>query len=625
MSAASSVLGLDDDSFALLAEHDAEFYGSDTDVDVTSAASSDFESSDDEPATQRSRLTSASSEEEYYSPAEDEPLSDHGDIAAGLAEARLNDLLRHGCGCRGVNHYDGMSKESIETFMVSLDKLNRDKFKQFVLGELTACILPASGSGARRKFKYKILSYVVCQKVFLDVHNLHLHTLKALQKLVEESSAFIPQHGAVDTAPHRSLPGEAKDAVIQFIRNYGNRHGLPQPAAPRGRPGYPPVYLPASHKKGNIHEMCLESLNDLNFPVRCSYRTFRRIWKVHAPEVQVMKRRTDVCCHCDQLRECVRHARTEAQTKTATDNLAEHLSLAEAERAYYKSAIQQAKSCLEDDSVPPISHVTFDFAQQLELPCHTRQVGPLYFKVGFRVQLFGVCQEAYRKQANYLFSEKQCIGEDGKKAHGPNAVISMLHHYFANNPVSPTLHLHADNCTGQNKNKSVLAYLMWRCLTGHSSSIELSFMRVGHTRCSVDGYFGLIKQKWRSTENDTMDDVKHVVNESCNANTAVMFDWTWREWDTHLSQFFKPIPGIMKYHHFVMSSDDKDHVFCRKTPTDEPFKFRITRGGVPLPNSPANLPRELPPAGLSQSRQEYLENQLSTYFAASAQTCLPWK
>ena len=95
---------------------------------------------------------------------------------------------------------------------------------------------------------------------------------------------------------------------------------------------------------------------------------------------------------------------------------------------------------------------------------------------------------------NYLFNEKETIGTNGSKSHGPNSVISMLHRYLeVHGKREPKCHFHTDNCVGQNKNKSVLAYFMWRTLVGLNEEITLSFMRVGHTRCMVDACFGLKK------------------------------------------------------------------------------------------------------------------------------------
>ena len=112
-------------------------------------------------------------------------------------------------------------------------------------------------------------------------------------------------------------------------------------------------------------------------------------------------------------------------------------------------------------------HYTFDFAQQLQVPYHARQVGPLYFKVPLKVQLFGICNGATKNQVNYLFDELPSIGANGTCAHGPNSVISMLHHFFENHSAhEPTCHLHADNCVGQNKNRAVVGYLAWRVIKG---------------------------------------------------------------------------------------------------------------------------------------------------------------
>ena len=176
-------------------------------------------------------------------------------------------------------------------------------------------------------------------------------------------------------------------------------------------------------------------------------------------------------------------------------------------------------------SVP--QYLTFDFAQQLELPYHTRQVGPIYFQVRYHVQCFGVCEESAHRQHNYLFHESQCIGKDGKNS--PNAVLSMLHTHLSRYAISRKLCFHADNCVGQNKNRTVVGYMLWRCMCGLSDEVELNFMQVGHTRCAVDGYFGALKKKFRSLDMDSMDDVEVTVNSSCEANRAVVFDWEWRD------------------------------------------------------------------------------------------------
>ena len=90
--------------------------------------------------------------------------------------------------------------------------------------------------------------------MFKDVHGVGEHTLKRLEELVARGAAAVPQHGNVNFMPHNALSLDSK--TVQFLNSYACTHGLPQPAAPRGRAAAPPVYLPASHKNGYAQVVC---------------------------------------------------------------------------------------------------------------------------------------------------------------------------------------------------------------------------------------------------------------------------------------------------------------------------------------------------------------------------------
>jgi len=64
--------------------------------------------------------------------------------------------------------------------------------------------------------------------------------------------------------------------------------------------------------------------------------------------------------------------------------------------------------------------------------------------------------------------------------------------------------LNADNCVGQNKNNTMLQYLMWRVTVGLSSHIELAFMVAGHTKFGPDYGFGVFKRLYRHAEVNTV-------------------------------------------------------------------------------------------------------------------------
>ena len=78
---------------------------------------------------------------------------------------------------------------------------------------------------------------------------------------------------------------------------------------------------------------------------------------------------------------------------------------------------------------------------------------------------------------------------------GANAVVSMLHFFEVHGLGEKDVHLHADNCGGQNKNNIMVGYLLWCVLTGLHENIILSFMVAGHTKFSPDWCFGLLKKR----------------------------------------------------------------------------------------------------------------------------------
>lgn len=53
------------------------------------------------------------------------------------------------------------------------------------------------------------------------------------------------------------------------------------------------------------------------------------------------------------------------------------------------------------------------------------------------------------------------------------------------------------NCSGQNKNNTMMYYLFWRVARGLHSSVEMNFVVAGHTKFAPDLHFGMIKKKFR--------------------------------------------------------------------------------------------------------------------------------
>lgn len=192
--------------------------------------------------------------------------------------------------------------------------------------------------------------------------------------------------------------------------------------------------------------------------------------------------------------------------KTKLNNLREHVINAQKERDVYNTCVRRAKESFRNDALEKYIHYTFDFSQNVCVPHHSRQMGPLYFLSLRKIQIFGFRIDGYPKQINFLIDENETIGKDGTSTHGPNSVISMidwaLQTYHSN---ETTCTIHADNCPGQNKNKYVLGYLMWRVMTGRHERIEYMMQVPGHARCLVDSGFAALKILYMRCDCDSID------------------------------------------------------------------------------------------------------------------------
>ena len=165
------------------------------------------------------------------------------------------------------------------------------------------------------------------------------------------------------------------------------------------------------------------------------------------------------------------------------------------------------------NSNPIAAHYSFGYAQQVHYPSDPLQPDPIFFLTPRKCSIFGVCCEALPRQVNFLTDE---AGDCGK---GANVVISQLHYFFSHHGLGETdVFLHCDNCTGQNKNSTMLHYLLWRCMTGLHTKITLSFLTVGHTKFAPDWCFGLVKHLFRRTKIGSLKDIAQVVDDSAQCN-----------------------------------------------------------------------------------------------------------
>ena len=485
----------------------------------------------------------------------------------------------------------------------------------------------------RKKFDYRIsLDRPVCKTVFLFYYGETSKRLERLKDHVSEENITPPVHGNTGRTPTHAYSLTDREQVKSFILNFTVIHGLPDPGRDiRKGKGKLRILLPSVMSYHSVHKQYMISI-EASGNTSIAYRTFLKIWQEEFPHIKFNDPRSDLCMTCEEFKKRLNQVTAildedkEKKQALIHKEALNHLKLVKKERLFYRANAKvaheyyqklKANTHLTNPNEPSskniMSHYSWDFAQQLHYPFEDQQVGPIFFKTPRKAQLFGICSEGVPCQHNYLIDEEHFLEKNA------NTVISLLDHFFTNYGLGEKwVHLTADNCVGQNKNNALLQYLMYRVLTELHEIIELSFLIVGHTKFSPDGYFGLIKRHYRRSQVYTYEQLSNMVVSSStnghnlcigspkNTTTPIIY----RDWTSWLSQYFIPLKGISNYHHFRIEKNNPLTLVIKEQKDSEEVKVDLERQKFPFKKTPKELPKRIFPAGLSLKRQWYLYDQI---------------
>jgi len=200
----------------------------------------------------------------------------------------------------------------------------------------------------------------------------------------------------------------------------------------------------------------------------------------------------------------------------------------------------------------------------------------------------------------YVIPEWVLVGK------GANMVISLLHRFLAKYSSGETqLVLNADNCVGQNKNNTMLQYLMWRVTAGLSRHIELPFTVAGHTKFGPDYGFGIFKRLYHHAEVNSIKDVcqlmeksKLLIAEPVGTEQGEVqiprFDW-----QDKFSSMDKTAE-MNKFHHFLFDSNKPGVVSVKEYAKSGSIELQLENRLLDTPV----LPNSMIPVGLSAKSQK---------------------
>ncbi len=578
-------------------------------------------------------------------PAPEEVEAKHrsrGDDINEVQERHLvTDFLDTPCPC-GKSCPSQFSVDEVLDARHDFRGLSRDEKNCFMLSQLRSCRKIAekaisarlSKDRERQKFDYRInADRAVCREVFLFYHGETIKRLKYLQKHLIEVGTSLPLHGNTGRKPQHACSECDKDMVQAFLVNFAAAHGMPDPGRDlRIGKDRLRILLPTVLNYRSVHRTYQKSMQ-VNEQKSVGYLTFIRIWQEVVPHICFSRPRSDLCMTCEEFKKALNqiasnlHEDREAEKVLVLQKAIAHLRHAKKERDHYRKGIQLAEkdyAALEPKQrqIPCRAntrnitmHYSWDFAQQLHYLYEEQQVGPIYFKTPRRAQLFGVCSEGIPRQVNYLIDEADFLDKSA------NTVISLLDHFFAHYGMGEKyVYLSADNCVGQNKNNAVLHYLLYRSLMSLHTKIDLSFMVVGHTKCAPDGYFGLLKYRYRRSNVYTYDQLANMIEASSENGHNVCQRFRSpagkpqvesRDWSNWLSKYFKKLPHITDYYHFQIDSSKPGEVVVKENLDAPEEHHMLLKGKFPYHATKfPRLPGKLKPKGLTPDREWYLYEKI---------------
>lgn len=300
------------------------------------------------------------------------------------------------------------------------------------------------------------------------------------------------------------------------------------------------------------------------------YTKFIKSWEQFHPSVVVAKPMTHLFLTCQQNTSKLVWSANLLDREKSKCILAqqEHLNWAQTQQDFYKDTRAKSKSNVErfEDTLDWISgtkHVPY-IPQQVLIPCNPMQPGPIYFKTPPECRIFSVMCKAIPRQVNYIRDEASNIGK------GANTT-SYIHHYLLNHGLGGThASLHADNCSGQNKNNFFLWYLAWRTIIQLHDSICYSFLITGHTKFGPDHCFGLIKKSYKVSYISSLYKFAQMVKSSSavGVNKAQLVRTHDSQvivpvynWSAFLQRYFVKAPNVKKFQYFRFSKVEPSRLY----------------------------------------------------------------
>ena len=244
-----------------------------------------------------------------------------------------------------------------------------------------------------------------------------------------------------------------------------------------------------------------------------------------------------------------------------------HIKSARAQRSFYQKKCKEAIECAKVKDMPHserVNTLVVDYGQNMEMPAfNASQPGETYYYSPLSVYNLGVVNSAHVANEDYDNPYEHLhahVYHKGQGQKGGNNVASLIlktlksQGIMKENEIGGELNIIFDNCSGQNKNNTVISLVAYLVELGYFKEVNFIFLVVGHTKNAADRLFNALKELYRMQNIGTMAKLLEILNQSNKVTVHNTDETDFLQYTNFLSQFYRKISGIIKVNH-IFSCD----------------------------------------------------------------------
>lgn len=317
----------------------------------------------------------------------------------------------------------------------------------------------------------------VCKKAFLSLHAISNSRLQRLNTLLKAGNTPVDLRGKHNTRRHVKPP-EYNTIIKDHIESFPSKTSHYSSSKVI-------QYLDSKLSVKAMYELLVKKWPDLKQTVKYEYylKYFNENYSLRFGRPQV-----DVCSECERLGTRLKDPNLNDNAKRVT--AAELMVHKRRAKKFYTQIQNVTKMCAERNDV---CGITFDFMQNLPLP--QIPVQEMFYYRQLWVHAFQIHNLKDNSGHFYTYHE-------GQAYKGPNEVCTFLWDYILNKiaPEITELHIFSDGCPGQNRNNTMVRFLLTLASSKRFKKIYHYFPIRGHSFLPCDRDFGTVKRLVRKSD-----------------------------------------------------------------------------------------------------------------------------